>query len=277
MRSDCRQCKRTDFQHHKFSVLAYFPIMSVVLVTGAASGIGKAVAEKLVAKGDSVVLMDTNKKLLEEVTSGLGESAAMSIGSVSSLGECKAAVETATERFGGLDGVSHNAGIQRYGTALDTKPELWEEVIAVNLTGGFFIAQASLPHLLKTKGCIVFMGSVQSLATQQNVTAYTAAKHGLLGLTKSIAMDYALRGVRANLVAPGAVRTPMLEWAISIAKDQQALWKTLDAMHPVGRIAEPGEIANVVVFLLSDKASFMTGEVVKVDGGLLTQIAGTPD
>ena len=180
------------------------------------------------------------------------------------------------ERFGSLDGVSHNAGIQRYGTAQDTDVEVWNEVIAVNLTGGFNIAKAALPEIRKSRGSFAFMGSVQGLATQKNVAAYTAAKHGLLGLSRSIAMDFAAEGVRSNVVAPGAVRTPMLEWSVSLADDPDAVWQTLQHMHPLGRIGRPEEIANVALFLLSEEASFVTGEVVRVDGGLLTQIAGTP-
>lgn len=250
--------------------------MSVVLVTGAASGIGRAVAEVLVSQGDQAVLMDTDAEKLNDVTKDLGESAVISVGSVASLEDCQAAVDAAVEKFGGLDGVSHNAGIQRYGSALDTSTELWDEVIATNLTGGFLVAQASLPQVRPRCGSYVFMGSVQSLATQQNVAAYTAAKHGLLGLARSMAMDFAADGVRANVVAPGAVKTPMLEWAVSLSDDQDGLWDVLNGMHPLGRVARPEEIAAVVAFLLSDKASFITGEVIKVDGGLLTQIAGTP-
>lgn len=250
--------------------------MSVHLITGAASGIGKAVAETLVGQGDQAVLMDSNEKLLGEVAGELGESAVASPGSVASIDDCKTAVGLAETKFGTLDCVSHNAGIQRYGSAEDTDVELWNEVIEVNLTGGYLVAKAALPLVRKNRGAFVFMGSVQSLATQQNVAAYTAAKHGLLGLVRSMAMDFAADGVRANLVAPGAVRTPMLEWAVSLADNQDELWDTLNGMHPLGRVARPEEVAAVVAFLLSDKASFMTGEVVKVDGGLLTQIAGTP-
>ena len=250
--------------------------MGTYLITGAGSGIGAAVARAARKRGFDVCLFD--RRFPDDLAEGDldGEHILRILGDVSDLESCRDAVARTVERFGGLDGVSHNAGIQRYGTAQDTDVEVWNEVIAVNLTGGFNIAKAALPEIRKSKGSFAFMGSVQGLATQKNVAAYTAAKHGLLGLSRSIAMDFAAEGVRSNVVAPGAVRTPMLEWSVSLADDPDAVWQTLQHMHPLGRIGRPEEIANVALFLLSDEASFVTGEVVRVDGGLLTQIAGTP-
>ncbi len=250
--------------------------MATILVTGAASGIGRATAKRLAAQGDNLVLFDTDVGGLGELASALGDQVATLVGSVASADDCAGAVDLAIDRFGALDGLSHNAGIQRYGTAEDTTDAIWDEVLAVNLTGAFLVARAAMPHIRASKGSVVFMGSVQSLASQKNVAAYTASKHGLLGLTRSMAMDFAADGVRVNLVAPGAVRTPMLEWAVSLSDDQQALWTELNAMHPMGRVATADDIASVAAFLLSDGARFVTGEVVRVDGGLLSQIAGTP-
>jgi NAD(P)-dependent dehydrogenase (short-subunit alcohol dehydrogenase family) len=170
-----------------------------------------------------------------------------------------------------------SAGIQRYGTALTTTNEQWDEVLGVNLKGAWNAARAALPHLLETgQGAIVNVSSVQALASQQNVLAYTISKHGLIGLTRSMAMDFAQNGIRVNAVCPGTVDTPMLKWAASLDPDPTSVYAACEAMHPLGRIAQPREVAEVVAFLAHDSSSFVTGAVWTVDGGLLTQIGGTP-
>lgn len=250
--------------------------MSTYLVTGSASGIGLAVAQRLARSGHRLILMDANPTQLSADTAAAAEKTLVIQGSVTDSKDCEQAVHQGLEAFGRLDGVSHNAGIQRYGTIADTTDEIWSEVISVNLTGAFNIARAAIEPVQAARGSFAFMGSVQSLASQKNVAAYTASKHGLLGLVRSMAMDFAATGVRANMIAPGAVHTPMLDWAVAQADEPDEVWEVLRAMHPMGRVAQADEVASVVAFLLSEDARFITGEVVRVDGGLLSQIPGTP-
>ncbi|HEY2846479.1 MAG TPA: SDR family oxidoreductase [Pyrinomonadaceae bacterium] len=250
------------------------------IVTGGALGIGGATSELLAERGASVAIFDWNEeagnatcdKILEAGGKGIFQKV-----DVADRRTVEQATENVVKTFGRLDSLVVSAGIQRYGTAANTTDEQWDEVMNVNLRGAWNAARAAIPELLAGGGgTIVNVSSVQALASQQNVLAYTVSKHGLIGLTRSIAMDFAKQNIRANAVCPGTVDTPMLAWAASLDPDPESVYEACRQMHPLGRIATAREIAEVVAFLAHSSSSFVTGAVWTVDGGLLTQIGGAP-
>ncbi|WP_421758714.1 SDR family NAD(P)-dependent oxidoreductase [Devosia sp.] len=253
--------------------------MQRVLVTGAAKGIGQAVAEAFAANGASLVLLDVDGPGLETTAAVLrakGNKVEIVVGSVASAEDCAAAAQRAETAFGGLDVLSHNAGIQTYGTVETTDEALWDKTLNVNLKGAYLISRAVMPMLRLSRGSVVHMASVQGVASQTGVTAYSVSKHGIVGLVRSMAVDYAPYGVRVNGVAPGSIDTPLLRNAVAIADDPEAVMAEIRAMHPLGRPGLPSEVANAVVFLASANASFITGEVLRVDGGMRAALGGSP-
>jgi NAD(P)-dependent dehydrogenase (short-subunit alcohol dehydrogenase family) len=251
-----------------------------VLVTGGALGIGRAVCEIICERGGAVSIIDVDQSAGEQLCSSIidaGGKASFRLVDVASFEDLQAAAEAANAKFGSIDSLVVSAGIQRYGTAVSTDDKQWNEVLNVNLKGAWNAARATIPFIRSAGGgTIVNVSSVQALASQQNVLAYTVSKHGLLGLTRSIAMDFAKENIRANAVCPGTVDTPMLKWAASLDPNPQSVYDACNAMHPLGRIAQPREIAEVVAFLAHESSSFVTGAIWTVDGGLLTQIGGVP-
>ncbi len=251
------------------------------IVTGGAMGIGKGAAECLVREGASVVIADRDEKAgpaaVEELTAA-GGAAFFCPCDISQSKDCRRVVDETVARCGGVDVLVNNAGIQTFGGPVDTTEEVWDRTMDINLKGHWLMAKHAIPEMLKRGGgAIVNVSSVQGLASQANVVAYATSKHAMIGLTRAMAVDLARSGIRVNCVCPGTVDTPMIRWTISQDQDPARLEKILNGMHPIGRMGQPREIGEVILFLASSRASFMTGSVVTVDGGLLVPISGSPN
>jgi NAD(P)-dependent dehydrogenase (short-subunit alcohol dehydrogenase family) len=242
----------------------------VAFVTGGAHGIGRACVERLQTAGASVVFCDVDDDVGNEVAASLAERPApveFMHCDVTSEEQVGATVSSAIERFGSVDIVVANAGIDRpFDAATMTEAE-WESFLAIDLKSVWLSAKFALPEMRRRhRGSIVTIASIHAFVTSTGKFPYAAAKSGVVGLTRSLALDEAKHGIRVNAVCPGYTRTRML--GIEDAEDPAATESEMAAIHPLGRIGEPIEIANVVAFLASDEASFITGASILVDGGL---------
>ncbi|CAM4169976.1 NAD(P)-dependent dehydrogenase, short-chain alcohol dehydrogenase family [Pedobacter westerhofensis] len=243
----------------------------VAIVTGASSGIGEAIAITFAAEGAKVVVSDINEeggnKVVEKIKSNGGEAVFIKADTSKPEDNERLVAET-VKQFGKLDIAVNNAGIGGPAAiAAEYKIEDWDKVIAINLSGVFYGLHYQIPALLANGGgSIINMASVLGQVGTPLSPAYVAAKHGVVGLTKSAALGYADQKIRINSVGPGYIRTPLLEKNTS-EEQMEALIK----QHPIGRLGESQEIAELVLWLASDKASFVTGTYYAADGGLLAQ------
>ncbi len=250
----------------------------IAVVTGGAMGIGAATAATFGELGARVAVLDRDREKGTETVNdlkGRGYAASFHACDVEDIESVRAAVDDAVRQHGGLHVVAHCAGIQRYGDAVATSLEVWRETLAVNLDGCFHVTRCALPHLVAAGGgAIVIVGSVQTVVAIANSAAYVTAKHAVAGLTRSIALDFAKKNIRANCVMPGAIDTPLLRGAANLSPDPEAVLRACAQAHPVGRIGRPEEVARAIAFLASDWASFITGATLAVDGGMLVPAGG---
>jgi len=238
----------------------------ITVVTGAGSGIGRSIARQVYAEGGHVAALDIDGAAARAVAGELGADRASAHElDVRDGQQIDAVVDDVLDRLGGVDVLFNNAGVtDRFTPAADTTDELWESVLGVNLVGPFRLARRVLPSMLERGGgAIVNTGSVASVIAGAGGTAYTVSKHGILGLTRALAMEYGSKGIRVNAVLPGAIRTAM-------TSNEEAVVEGADdaiAATPAGRWAEPEEVARIAVMLASDDASFVHGSAYVVDGG----------
>ena len=249
----------------------------VAIVTGGAMGIGEFSARKLASAGASVAILDANESAGNTTASAICDRGAVCDFfrcDMSQSGQVEHAVGSVAEKYGSIDIVVSNAGIQAYGDVVTTSEADWDRLLGINLKGCFLVSKFAVPHMLKKGGAIVVIGSVQSFTAIQNSVAYVTSKHALLGLARAMALDYAKNGIRVNCICPGAIDTPMLRWAASLSPDPESVIRTCDRMHALGRIGKPEEVADAVLYLASPMSSFITGASLLVDGGMLVPTGG---
>ena len=253
-----------------------------VLVTGGTSGVGLAAAKRFRRAGCDVCIAGRSEARGEKALAELkdvvpegaagGEAAAPGTmfvaADVRRVADCEALVQAAVARFGRLDVLVNSAGVYAEGAIDDLTEELFDDVIAVNLKGTVFASRAAVPHLRKTRGCIVNVGSDAGVHGNYFCTAYCAAKGGVSLFTRALALELAHEGVRVNAIAPGDLLTPLTEAQLAAASDRSAALREMASVYPVGHIGTADDAAAAICYLASEDAGFITGTILSIDGGL---------
>jgi NAD(P)-dependent dehydrogenase (short-subunit alcohol dehydrogenase family) len=248
------------------------------VITGGGRGIGLACARLIAQRSGSVVLLGHDQEMVESAAAELraeGLAATAIVADISVEAEVAAALARAEVVMGAVDILVNNAAIQPYGTVQSMDSRQWDRVMAVNLRGAYLACHHALPGMVaRGRGSIVNIASVQALANQARVAAYATSKAGMLALTRSIAVDFGRAGIRANTVCPGCIDAPMTRFAAGEVApgDEEGMIRRWGSAQPLGRVGRPEEVAEVVAFLASDRASFCSGAEFKVDGGLMASL-----
>jgi 3-oxoacyl-[acyl-carrier protein] reductase len=239
----------------------------VAFITGAAAGIGKEIAMTLAKQGADCVICDVNEELLNQTTAEIAALGVQTLGlvlNVSSMADCEEAVNKIIDKFKKVDILINNAGITRDGLLIRMKESDWDAVLSVNLKGAFNCTKAVVKPMMKQRsGAIVNMASIIGLMGNAGQVNYAASKAGLIGLTKSVAKEVASRNIRVNAIAPGFIETKMTQILSDDVK--QAMLNQI----PLGKFGSPQDVANLVVFLVTDDSNYITGQVISINGGML--------
>lgn len=247
----------------------------VTLVTGAASGIGRAIAILFAQEGATVAIMGRREDLLEQLLGSLmseGGEGLVLPGDVSDPESCRAACEKVYKAYGKFDILVNNAAVLTRGKCVDTTTEEWDRMLQTNLSGPFYMCKYAIPYMLKSRGGVILnISSVVALVGEMNLSAYCATKSAMTSFTKSIALDYGTQGIRANTICPAYVETDLNRDHIANLRADKAKWDRIIEAHPIGGIGTPEDVAYAARFLCSDEAKWITGIDLPVDGGYLAK------
>ncbi len=246
----------------------------VVVVTGGAKGMGAAVSRQFVEEGGRIVCLDIDAEAGEALAASLGASCLFYAVDVRKGEAIREAIQAGRGKFGPVNHLVNSAGVQGYSNALDTTEAEWDRVMEINLKSAWLAARETIPDIQSAGGgCVVNIASVNALHCQRNTLPYATSKAALLGLTRSIALDYGPT-VRSVAICPGTVNTPMLEEALATFSEPEKMMQEIRDISIAKRVAEPEEIAKLIAFVCSADGSFMTGQAVRIDGGLGIEIGG---